>query len=40
VSNRAAKELLDWSPETPFAAGVRRYLDWLGWTNDPPAGTS
>ena len=40
VSNRAAKELLDWSPATPFAAGVRRYLDWLGWTNDPPAGTS
>ena len=30
ISNRAAKELLDWSPETPFAAGVRRYLDWLG----------
>jgi UDP-glucose 4-epimerase len=29
VSNRAAKELLDWSPQTPFAAGVRRYLDWL-----------
>jgi len=37
VSNRAAKELLDWSPETPFAAGVRRYLDWLGWAGDPPA---
>jgi UDP-glucose 4-epimerase len=30
ISNRAAKELLDWSPETPFATGVRRYLDWLG----------
>jgi UDP-glucose 4-epimerase len=30
VSNRAAKELLDWSPGTPFAAGLRRYLDWLG----------
>jgi UDP-glucose 4-epimerase len=29
ISNRAAKELLDWSPETSFAAGVRRYLDWL-----------
>jgi UDP-glucose 4-epimerase len=29
ISNRAAKELLDWSPETPFAGGVRRYLDWL-----------
>jgi len=37
VSNRAAKELLDWSPETPFATGVRRYLDWLGWAGDPPA---
>jgi UDP-glucose 4-epimerase len=30
VSNRLAKELLDWSPVTPFPAGVRRYLDWLG----------
>ena len=39
MSNRAAKELLDWSPETPFAAGVRRYLDWLGWARDQPAGT-
>jgi UDP-glucose 4-epimerase len=29
VSNRAAKELLDWSPQTEFASGVRRYLDWL-----------
>ena len=29
VSNRRAKELLDWSPETSFVAGVRRYLDWL-----------
>jgi len=45
VSNRAAKELLDWSPETPFAGGVRRYLDWLGetgvvperWHPTPPA---
>jgi UDP-glucose 4-epimerase len=34
VSNRAAKELLDWSPVTPFAAGVRRYLDWLGQSGD------
>jgi UDP-glucose 4-epimerase len=32
VSNKAAKELLDWSPETPFAGGVRRYLDWLAET--------
>jgi UDP-glucose 4-epimerase len=30
VSNRRAKELLDWSPETSFVVGVRRYLDWLG----------
>ena len=30
VSNRAAKELLDWSPQTAFVTGVRRYLDWLG----------
>ena len=38
VSNRAAKELLDWSPETPFAAGVRRYLDWLGQAAAPGPG--
>jgi UDP-glucose 4-epimerase len=30
VSNRRAKEMLDWSPQTSFAVGVRRYLDWLG----------
>jgi UDP-glucose 4-epimerase len=35
VSNRAAKELLDWSPLTPFVTGVRRYLDWLGQTGTP-----
>jgi UDP-glucose 4-epimerase len=29
ISGRLAKELLDWAPVTPFAAGVRRYLDWL-----------
>jgi UDP-glucose 4-epimerase len=29
VSNRRAKEVLDWSPQTSFAVGVRRYLDWL-----------
>jgi UDP-glucose 4-epimerase len=29
VSNRRAKEVLDWSPETSFVVGVRRYLDWL-----------
>jgi UDP-glucose 4-epimerase len=38
ISNRAAKELLDWSPETPFAAGVRRYLDWLSQSGDLTAG--
>lgn len=37
ISNRAAKELLDWSPETEFASGVRRYLDWLGDTGALPA---
>ena len=29
ISNQRAKELLDWSPETSFSVGVRRYLDWL-----------
>jgi UDP-glucose 4-epimerase len=29
ISNKLAKELLDWSPVTPFAEGVRRYLGWL-----------
>lgn len=29
VSNRRAKEMLDWSPQTSFAVGLRRYLDWL-----------
>jgi UDP-glucose 4-epimerase len=38
ISNRAAKELLDWSPETEFAGGVRRYLDWLGETGRLPEG--
>jgi UDP-glucose 4-epimerase len=28
ISNALAKELLGWSPGTPFAEGVRRYLDW------------
>src|SRR5438094_871221 len=32
VSNRRAKEVLDWSPETSFVVGVRRYLDWLNAT--------
>src|SRR5262249_50209469 len=30
VSNRAAKDVLDWAPVTSFVTGVRRYLDWLG----------
>jgi UDP-glucose 4-epimerase len=30
VSASLAKELLDWAPVTPFVAGVRRYLNWLG----------
>jgi UDP-glucose 4-epimerase len=29
VSAALAKELLDWAPTTPFASGVRCYLDWL-----------
>jgi UDP-glucose 4-epimerase len=29
ISNRLAKELLNWSPTTPLAEGVRRYLAWL-----------
>ncbi|BFV61082.1 GDP-mannose 4,6-dehydratase [Kitasatospora sp. CMC57] len=28
ISNAKAKRLLDWSPRTPFAEGVRRYVDW------------
>jgi UDP-glucose 4-epimerase len=35
VSNRAAKELLDWSPDTSFAGGVRHYLDWLAEAGGP-----
>lgn len=33
ISSTLAKELLDWSPVTSFATGVRQYLDWLdpGW---------
>ncbi len=29
VSNHLAKELLNWSPSTPLAEGVRKYLAWL-----------
>jgi UDP-glucose 4-epimerase len=39
ISGGLAKELLDWAPATPFAEGVRRYLDWLA-TTRPPAGTA
>jgi UDP-glucose 4-epimerase len=28
VSNAKAKRMLGWSPATPFAEGVRRYVDW------------
>jgi UDP-glucose 4-epimerase len=37
VSNRAAKELLDWAPVTSFVTGVRRYLDWLAQAADAGA---
>ena len=36
VSGRLAKELLDWSPVTSFAEGVRRYLDWLSAEGSAP----
>jgi UDP-glucose 4-epimerase len=29
ISGSLAKEVLDWAAVTPFAAGLRRYLDWL-----------
>jgi UDP-glucose 4-epimerase len=29
ITNRLAKELLNWSPTTPLAEGIRRYLAWL-----------
>ena len=38
VSNRRAKEVLDWSPETSFVVGVRRYLDWLSAADGEGAG--
>ncbi len=38
VSGRLAKELLDWAPVTPFAEGVRRYLDWLAAAGQRPEG--
>jgi UDP-glucose 4-epimerase len=36
ISGRLAKELLDWSPVTSFATGVRQYLDWLADTEPRP----
>jgi UDP-glucose 4-epimerase len=36
ISNRLAKELLNWSPVTPLAEGIHRYLTWLSDTG--PAG--
>jgi UDP-glucose 4-epimerase len=38
VSNRRAKEVLDWSPQTSFVVGVRRYLDWLNATDGEGVG--
>jgi UDP-glucose 4-epimerase len=35
ISARLAKELLDWSPVTSFATGVRLYLDWLNQQPSP-----
>jgi UDP-glucose 4-epimerase len=32
ISNRLAKELLGWAPQTPLPEGVRRYLGWLDQT--------
>jgi UDP-glucose 4-epimerase len=28
-SNQRAKDILNWSPSTPLAEGIRRYLAWL-----------
>jgi UDP-glucose 4-epimerase len=30
ISNQRAKDVLNWSPSTPLAEGIRRYLAWLG----------
>jgi UDP-glucose 4-epimerase len=38
ISSRLAKELLDWSPVTSFAAGVHQYLEWLN--SAAPAGAT
>jgi UDP-glucose 4-epimerase len=34
ISNRLAKEVLNWSPTTSFTEGIRRYLSWLETTGD------
>lgn len=36
ISNRLAKELLNWSPTTSFTEGIRRYLAWLERTGGRP----
>jgi UDP-glucose 4-epimerase len=33
ISNRLAKELLNWSPTTPLVSGIRKYLAWLDETD-------
>ncbi|HVB42666.1 MAG TPA: NAD-dependent epimerase/dehydratase family protein [Streptosporangiaceae bacterium] len=38
ISNRLAKEVLNWSPSTPLAEGVRRYLTWLDSRPPSPPG--
>jgi UDP-glucose 4-epimerase len=40
ISGSLAKELLDWTPVTPFETGVRRYLDWLGSAEATTGGTA
>jgi UDP-glucose 4-epimerase len=40
ISGSLAKELLDWTPVTPFEAGVRQYLDWLGSAEATTGGTA
>lgn len=36
ISNRLAKEVLNWSPTTSFTEGIRRYLAWLHSTGGQP----
>jgi UDP-glucose 4-epimerase len=37
ISNRLAKELLNWSPVTPLAEGIHKYLTWLSETGEAGA---